>query len=169
MTQAAIWRSMAEADLPAVPPISDVVHGKYTERLEVFAERLALYPQGCFVLEQAGEIIGYCITHPWHKYQPVDLDILLGAIPADTGTYFLHDIALLPAARGSGAGAAGVNLVLAHARDAGFAEVALVAVNGADSFWETRGFVKDEDPTIVRKLLDSYGEGVFYMVNPLED
>lgn len=163
----AVWRRMTEADLPAVPPISDVVHGQYTERLEVFAERLTLYPQGCFVLEKEGEIIGYLVTHPWHEYQPVDLDVLLGEIPAETDTYFLHDIALLPAARGSGAGAEAVRLVLDHARGAGFAQVALVAVNGADSFWATRGFVKDEADAIVRKLHASYGEGVYYMVHKL--
>jgi GNAT superfamily N-acetyltransferase len=153
---------MREEDVPAVVAISDVVHGRFTERPEVFAERLALYPAGCFVQEREGATGGYMISHPWHRRSPVPLDVLIGAIPEDAESYFLHDLALLPDVRGSGAGRRGLELVLRHASDLGYGEVSLVAVNGADSFWSAQGFLRIEDEAVVRKL-QSYGEGTFFM------
>jgi GNAT superfamily N-acetyltransferase len=157
---------MREEDIPAVAAISDVVHGRFTERPEVFAERLALYPAGCFALDREGVTGGYLISHPWHRRSPVPLDQMIGAIPDDADSYFLHDLALLPDVRGSGAGRRALELVLRHARDFGYSEVSLVAVNGADSFWSAQGFSRIGDEGILRKL-QSYGEGTFFMERQL--
>ena len=162
MIAGGIWRQMREEDIPAVVAISDVVHGRFTERAEVFAERLSLYPAGCFMLDDEGAAAGYLITHPWHRRSPVPLDELIGSIPEDAGGYYLHDLALLPDTRGLGAGRRGVELVLAHAAGAGFGEVSLVAVNGADAFWSAQGFSRVDDVAIAYKLA-SYGEGTFFM------
>lgn len=89
------WRPMAAADLPAVSSISDTVHGRYSEPVEVYAERLALHPTGCFVLEADAAPAGYLITHPWRRDMPPKLGAMLQAIPPDADTFYLHDIALL--------------------------------------------------------------------------
>jgi GNAT superfamily N-acetyltransferase len=162
VTAGGTWRPLREEDIPAVTAISDVVHGRFTERPEVFAERLSLYPEGCFMLDHDGAAEGYLISHPWHRRSPVPLDQLIGAIPEDAGSYYLHDLALLPDTRGFGAGRRGVELVLAHASDAGFGQVSLVAVNGADAFWAALGFSCVEDEAVARQL-QSYGEGTFFM------
>jgi GNAT superfamily N-acetyltransferase len=153
---------MVEADIPAVTAISDVVHGRYTEQREVFAERLALYPAGCLMLDHDGAAEGYLISHPWHRRSPVPLDQFIGAIPKEADGYYLHDLALLPDTRGLGAGRKGVELVLRQAADAGFDEVSLVAVNGADAFWSAQGFSYVDDDAVARKL-EIYGEGTFFM------
>lgn len=148
------WRAMTAADLPAVAPISDAVHGRYSEPFEVYAERLALYPAGCFVFAADGAPSGYLIAHPWRRDTPPKLGAVLGAIPADADTFYLHDIALLPATRGTGAGRAAVELTIRAARAAGFGEITLMAVGGADSFWTAQGFsIADATPDI----LASYG------------
>ena len=145
---------MTAADLAQVSAISDAVHGRYSEAAEVYAERLALYPDGCFALAGNGGVAGYLITHPWHRAAPPKLGAMLGAIPADADTLYLHDIALLPATRGTGAGRAAVELVLETARAAGFRDITLMAVGGADSFWSSQGFgYVDAAPDI----LASYG------------
>lgn len=162
MTEGGIWRQMREGDIPAVAAISDVVHGRFTERPEVFAERLSLYPDGCFLLDRDGAAEGYLISHPWRRRAPVPLDQFIGRIRDDADSYYLHDLALLPDTRGFGAGRRGVELVLAHAADAGFCTVSLVAVNGADSFWVAQGFSRINDEEIARKL-ESYGGGTFFM------
>ena len=133
------WRPMAAADLPAVSAISDAVHGRYSEAVEVYAERLALYPMGCFVFEADGAA-GYLIAHPWRGDTPPKLGAMLRTIPADADTFYLHDIALLPETRGTGAGRAAVELAIATARAAGFDDVTLMAVGGAGSFWAAHGF-----------------------------
>lgn len=134
------WRPMTAADLPAVSAISDAVHGRYSEAVAVYAERLALYPAGCFMLEAEDAPAGYLITHPWHRETPPKLGAMLDRLPPDADTFYLHDIALLPAARSTGAGHAAVGLAVHTARGAGFGEITLMAVGGADRFWATQGF-----------------------------
>lgn len=134
------WRAMRAGDLPAVVAIADAVHGEFTEPLAVYAERLALYPDGCRVFEVDGAVVGLLVTHPWHDGAVPKIGALLGALPAEADIYYFHDIALLPAARGTGAGAAAAAFVLAQAKAAGCREIRLVAVNGADSYWAAQGF-----------------------------
>lgn len=134
------WRAMQADDLPAVVAIADAVHGEFTEPLAVYAERLALYPDGCRVFEVEGAVAGLLVTHPWHDGPVPKIGALLGALPAGADVYYFHDIALLPAARGTGAGAAATAFVLAQATAAGCREIRLVAVNGADSYWAAQGF-----------------------------
>jgi GNAT superfamily N-acetyltransferase len=153
-----IWRPMRADDLTAVCAISDAVHGAYTEDRSVYAERLALYPDGCFVLDGADGVLGYLISHPWHRNSPPALNVCLEEIPADAESYYLHDIALLPSARGTGAGAEALKHVVTHAKAAGFGDVTLMAVNGADRYWAARGFEAAEMSSPA-----SYGPGSVLM------
>ena len=137
---ASSWRPMRPDDLPAVTAISGRVHGIYAEPLEVYAERLTLYPAGCFAYATAKGIVGFLVFHPWHAGSPPALGQLLGALPARPDAIYLHDIALLPEARGSGVGAEAVALVEGEARRHGLRDITLVAVNGAESYWRLRGF-----------------------------
>lgn len=150
------WRSMTGADIPSVANISDTVHGRYTERAEVYAERRRLYPAGCFVLEGDGGLAGYLICHPWRGAAPPALNALIGAVPANADCFYLHDLALLPTARGQGAGALATQMAVAAARTAGQREIRLVAVNGAESFWATQGFVAMTGEEAVRAA-ETYG------------
>jgi len=150
---------MAIADMGDVQAISDLVHGAYSETPEVYGERRALYPGGCFVLVQDRRTVGYLITHPWLTGSPPALNALLGSLPGNADTYYLHDIALLPASRGTGAGASAVKLVVAMARALGFESISLVAINGADRFWASQGF----DHLPADAGIGSYGPGAFPM------
>jgi GNAT superfamily N-acetyltransferase len=154
---------MQAENLEAVGAIADSVHGRYTEPVAVYAERLRLYPAGCFALERDATVIGFLVSHPWHRHDPPGLGAMLGAIPEDADGYYLHDLALLPVARGGGEGARASALALEQARRAGLSEVFLIAVSGAESFWATRGFVLAPDRTISAKLRATYGPGVHYM------
>jgi len=141
MSAATQWRPMGQGNVDAVANMSDQVHGSYTERPAIYAERLRLYPAGCFLLEQDGQALGYLVTHPWAGDRPPALDQLIGVLPDEPDRYYLHDLALLPEARGTGAAAAAVDLTVAQARAAGFDRITLTAVNGADAFWRRQGFV----------------------------
>ncbi|AZI34560.1 putative acetyltransferase [Caenibius tardaugens NBRC 16725] len=158
------WRPMTTADLPAVQMISDAVHGAYTEPKGILAERLTLYPEGCQTLERGGVVVGYIITHPWHRDTPPKLGQPLGAIPEESDTYYLHDIALLPAGRGGGSGRAATDFTVMQARAGGFADITLIAVNGADSFWASQGFAYVEGGDAV-----TYGEGTYLMRRIVSD
>jgi GNAT superfamily N-acetyltransferase len=156
------WRAMRPADIPVVTAISDAVHGAYAETAQVYAERLALYPPGCIAFEQDGQVTGFLVSHPWLRGQPPALNAPLGAIPEGADTYYLHDIALLPGTRGTGAGTAALAHAMALAQAGGFRDVTLVAVNGADSFWSARGFSHVEAGNGEGEPV-SYGPGTFLM------
>lgn len=149
------WRAMTAGDLPAVAEISATVHGRYAESEAVYAERLALWSKGCFVWRQGEAIAGLLVAHPWHRATSPELGALLGSIPPDADSFYLHDIALLPETRGRGAGSAATAMVIECAREAGFRDVTLIAVNGAETYWAAQGF------TIVEA--GGYGPGTYRM------
>jgi ribosomal protein S18 acetylase RimI-like enzyme len=153
---------MTEADLPSVIAVSNHVHAALPEDPRVFAERLRLYPEGCFVLQASGELLGYVISHPWHVMRPPALSTLLEALPAKPSTFYVHDIALLPAARGAGSAAAIVRQLMSDARARGHRSLNLIAVNDTGPFWERFGFGPVDDERL-RDTLRSYGAGARVM------
>lgn len=159
---------MVAADLPAVMAAAAQVHPDYPEGEAVFTERLALHPAGCLVLAGGEGIGGYVLSHPWRFEQVPALDSLLGALPEDADAYYIHDLALLPVARGGGAASACVHRLAAHARAAGFARMALVAVGNSAGFWQRQGFREAHDEALARKLA-SYDSAARYMIRDLKD
>lgn len=160
------WRALTIFDLPAVEAIAATVHPAFPEDLAVLAERQRLYPDGARILELGGVPSGYILAHPWRfKSLPV-LNSLLGEIPADADTFYLHDLALLPAARGTGAAAMIVGEMLRHARLSHFATVSLVAVNGSQLFWHKHGFRPVDAPELADKLA-SYDAAARFMARTL--
>lgn len=160
------WRLMTAEDLPQVQVLADVIHLDHPEDAAVFAERLRLYPGGCLALEESGRLIGYALTHPWRFAAPPALNSLLGQIPPDASTYYVHDVALLPEARGKGHAAHISERLVRHAHEAGFTNLSLVAVNNSQAFWERLGFRKTDVPGLEAKLL-SYGPDAVLMVREI--
>lgn len=160
------WRAMTPADLRAVMAVAAEVHPDYPEGEAVFAERLALYPGGCLCLADARGIAGYVLSHPWRPRAVPALNALLGDIPAGATAYYIHDLALLPRMRGSGAASGVVARLAEHARTSGFATMALVAVNASAGFWQRHGFRVTHDASLDRKLA-SYDDAARYMTRAL--
>lgn len=159
------WRPMREADLPAVTALADAIHAEYPEDPAIFAERLALHPAGCLVLQGEGGIRGYAIAHPWTAAVPPALDTLLNTLPAWPDAFHLHDIALDPAARGRGHAAAALATLFGHAAGLGLPRATLVAVAGTAEYWQSQGFrpILPRDPA----ALESYGPGAAFMARVL--
>ena len=154
---------MTSADLQAVMEIAAVVHPSYPEDEAVFAERLSLAPEGCLVLADGqGALAGYLVSHPWPAGAVPALNSLLGELPAGTGNWYVHDLALLPAGRGTGAGAAAVQALASLARLHGCAGISLVAVGDSAGFWRRQGFRPIDEPALATKLA-SYDANARYM------
>lgn len=161
-----LWRFMAAADVPAVMAVAAKVHPDYPEDEAVFAERLALHPQGCLCLVDEGGVAGYVLSHPWKPRAVPALNMLLGAIPDDAAVFYIHDFALLPRTRGTGSASGIVAHLAEHARRSGFEAMALVAVNGSAGFWQRHGFRETHDAALDRKLA-SYDDAARYMTRDL--
>ncbi|HEX4505004.1 MAG TPA: GNAT family N-acetyltransferase [Alphaproteobacteria bacterium] len=163
-----IWRPMAPADLPALLAVADIVHPSYPEDAAVFEERLALFPAGCLVLElPSTNLIGYILSHPWTYAAPPALNSLLRALPMPPTTYYIHDIALLPEARGTGAANAVVAQLIELAQTLHLPNLSLVAVNNSVAFWQRHGFVLTAIPALDAKLR-SYDEAARFMVRAID-
>ncbi len=160
-----VWRAMRSADLPAVMAIVAACHPHFLEGPAIFEERMRLSPEGCWLLEGAGAAHGYAVMHPALRFAPPALDTLLGELPQGDRVWYLHDVALLPQARGEGAASRLIAIAGRAARRAGLDRLALVAVNGSAPFWARRGFSRISQPGLAEKLV-SYGQDAVYLEKP---
>jgi len=163
------WRAMVTADLAQVMHIAAQVHVGYFESQLVFAERLALFAPGCLVAVEEGAeaiLLGYGIMHPARRGAPPPLNSLLHCVVSNPDALHLHDVAMLPPARGHGLGQALVAHMHALMRHHRLAVATLIAVHGSAPYWHASGFraCGDASPT----QLVSYGEEATYMTLPLE-
>ncbi len=157
------WRRMQAPDMARVTAVANVVHPDFFEDEAVFRDRFSIYPAGCFVLARGTEILGYGISHPWKLDSVPALNSVLGELPNDISTYYIHDIALLLEVRSGGQASRVVELMAAQAERDGFVTMALVAVNGSQGFWEKKGFVIRDVPALEEKL-QGYSDEALYMV-----
>ncbi|HET6537886.1 MAG TPA: GNAT family N-acetyltransferase [Sphingopyxis sp.] len=161
------WRPMVKADLDGVVDVARTAFPDHFEDRACFAERLELYPQGCFVLERdARKIAGYLIIYPWLASSAPPLNILIGSLPASPQLLYLHDLAIHPSARGLGLTNSIIHQIAEQAKGEGWEKIALVAVNEAAAFWGKQGFVVSDDPAMAEKLA-SYGDDARYMMRQL--
>jgi GNAT superfamily N-acetyltransferase len=159
---AGAWRPAATADLADIQRIGDQIHPDLHVRPEVFAERIMLFPEGCFVLVRNEQVDGYGLSHPWFLKNIPPLNQLLGRIPPPE-CLLIHDVALLPQARGQGAAITLVALMAKLARKRGIPWLALVSVYNTWPLWMHLGFEVVADDELTHKL-NSYGTTARYMV-----
>jgi len=157
------WRAMRLEDLPRVSSVAELVHPNLPERPEVFEEKFRLFPAGCFALEANRALVGYAISHPWRLHDIPPLDAFLGTPPASPDCLYLHDVAVLPAARGHGAAAGLLERLREVARGQGVHAIALTSVSDTERFWNRLGFEAVSKGRLEEKL-DCYGAGACYMV-----
>lgn len=159
------WREMRASDLDTVKALSDLVHSALPERREILADKFTHFPQGAFVLEQ-GQAVGYALAHPWTLGAIPALDTPLGALPVNADCLYLHDVAILPAARGHGSARMLVDLLAAIAGCLEMQALALTSVYGTREFWRACGFAEQAAPAMAEKLA-TYGGPAHYMIRTL--
>ncbi|EMD92979.1 hypothetical protein COCC4DRAFT_139693 [Bipolaris maydis ATCC 48331] len=164
-TLKAQWRVLSPTNLPNLSRIAATIHPGLAERDTVFSERITLFPAGCLGLfdEKSNTLYGYLISHPIRHQEPPELDSLLGEIAPDADQYYIHDLAILPGARGSGLAQKGVEKVLSTVAQV-YKTSSLVSVYGTTSFWGKFGFEKPDvvSAKLSEKLL-GYGDGAVYL------
>lgn len=153
------WRPLQPADLAQVDEIAARVHPDLPEDPAVLAEKLALYPGGCFAWAWRDKVNGYLFSHPWRGIPK--LNTRLDVIPVDADAYYIHDLALLPGARGQHAGTSVIEHVARLAEESGFHRMALVAVYNSVPFWSRLGF------RLTDRIVTGYGGKAHYMLREL--
>ncbi|KQM61493.1 MULTISPECIES: GNAT family N-acetyltransferase [unclassified Sphingomonas] len=135
------WRPATPADAPQIAALAHAELGDYGEAADLYAERIALSPEGCWVLADGEAVIGHCISHPWHRLAPPAMHALLGNLPPSADCWYLHDVVVAPAARGTKAVERLLPILDGTATRHGIPVLALIAVGGADAYWARQGFI----------------------------
>ncbi len=142
--------------------LSERVHPTFYEGEAMFADRLALFPQGCLVLPLAdGSLAAYAIAYPVKRFSPPPLDTVLGRLADDADALYIHDVAVAPEWRGRKLADAAIERLLGLAE--AFDAAVLVSVYGTPPFWKRFGFGPVEDAALQSKLA-SYGDDAVFML-----
>lgn len=162
-----IWRSMRPDDLAATIALAARIHPDYPEDDDIFRERLALAPEGCFVLANALGVHGYLISHPWAGHLSPRLNCLLGSLPARPDNWYLHDLALDETVRGQGRAKDAIALADEAARAANLPVLSLTATGPARAFWLRQGFKPEKISEAEKAVLASYDPEASFLSRPI--
>lgn len=161
------WQPLQVSDMDAVGAIAGQIHPALPERLAVLAEKQRLFPAGCRKLVAGGEMRGYALAHPWLLTEPPALDAFLGGLPVGPDCLFVHDVAVLPEARGCGAGAAYMAHAETIAAAGGWRAIALIAAYGTARLWRRFGF-QEAGAIAAPAKLAAYGPEARYLIRRLD-
>lgn len=162
-----IWRPTSANDIDAITGLAKIIHPAFPERPEVFAEKLSLFPSGCYVLVRHEEVIGYGLSHPWNLNCIPPLDSFLKGIPRDADCLYVHDVAVLPEVRGHGSAERYIDLMEECACKIGVDLLVLVSVYNTKPLWAQYGFEVANGTELDMKLR-SYGPTAKYMIRNLK-
>lgn len=161
---ALIVRNMSDADLPCIARIQrECYRDDLLESVESFAAKLSVSPDCCFVAVQQQQVVGYAVAMPWRFGEVPELGSDAYRIPPQSDSLYIHDIAVSTTTRKLGAARHLLNSVMdaAHARR--FAQICLVAVQGASSYWSRYGFASVPASVTAQRKLSMYGDGATLM------
>jgi GNAT superfamily N-acetyltransferase len=157
-----IWHPLTISDIPSVQSIAAQIHPVLFERPEIFGEKVELFPQGCKKLLIDNQPVGYGFAHPWKLHSIPQLDTFLERIPTQSDCIYIHDVAILPHARGRNAAGLLIPQFQKLAAQYGFHALSLVSVYMTTGFWQRFGFEIIKVKAI-EKQLRSYGNDASYM------
>jgi GNAT superfamily N-acetyltransferase len=162
-------RPLERGDLAAALEIQAAAYPAFLrEGAEAFASRLDLPASYCLAAKRGERLVGYLLAHAWGTQAPPAIGTILAAPPIAEVLY-IHDLAVSPAARGSGAGRELVLRALELAARDGLPAAELIAVEGAASYWRTLGFADADLTGDLGKKVAAYGPGARWMARSIAD
>ncbi|MFI5686883.1 GNAT family N-acetyltransferase [Streptomyces sp. NPDC051636] len=153
-------RPVADADWPAVAALEAAAyaHCSLSEGRSALESRGRASPGTCFVLDLGGRIAGYLLALPYPRFRCPDL-----ARPEETVFHsrnlHLHDLVIAEDLRGRGLGTRLLQRLTAVAGAGGYGHLSLVAVGGAETYWQAHGYRAHREAG----LPPGYGEDAVYM------
>ncbi|WP_396587327.1 GNAT family N-acetyltransferase [Bermanella sp. R86510] len=146
--------SIQHVCFPTLPP----------ESAQSFEMKLEASPNTCFAYEQNTELLGYLISIPWPMTAPPSLNLQTYRPPEPCDGLYLHDLSLLPEARGTGAGQALISQFMSALEQSDYEQASLIAVQGTAPYWEKVGFEVQQPNQVITEKLKTYGDDARYML-----
>lgn len=157
-------RPAVHGDLPSIMGIQARSYSAIVPESDVsMGAKLTASPATCFVAEGSGGIEAYLLALPWHFHSPPCLDAAECHLPETPDTLYLHDLAVAPEARGSGAAAALVQAFLAAQVRLGLPRASLIAIQESAPWWARHGFTPVAVNADLAQRLTTYGADACYM------
>jgi ribosomal protein S18 acetylase RimI-like enzyme len=161
-------RAMRSADLDSVVAIQALCYGgDIRETRASLAAKLQASPATCFIAELAEVAVAYVIALPWRAAAPPQLNAQECILPAQPDCLYLHDLAVTPASRKTGAGRALVAAFFEAWKTHAYPFANLVAVQDSGAYWRGYGFDSADLTPELRQKLSSYGDAAEYLTMPL--
>ncbi|WP_297573785.1 GNAT family N-acetyltransferase [uncultured Deefgea sp.] len=133
------------------------------ETANTLQQKQQLSPYSSWVITLNEQVSGYLFCHPWFGEKPPALNAQLSHLPEMADRFYIHDLAISPNARGNNLAEQLIQHAMAWAMHANFSQVMLVAVMGADRFWQKHHFQPLSTP-----LPAAYGENAVCMLRQLQ-
>jgi len=160
-------RRLERGDLPAALAIQSAAYpAPLIEDEAAFASRLALPDACCLAAVRNGALVAYLLAHGWPSQAPPPVGAVLTP-PGLSEVLFIHDLAVSPAARGSGVGGRLMERAFAWAAERGFRSAELIAVEGAAPYWRSLGFAEGAIPEELAAKVAAYGAQARWMTRPV--
>ncbi|QZA78961.1 GNAT family N-acetyltransferase [Deefgea tanakiae] len=152
-------RHQTTSDIQAILDIQAACYpADFIESAETLLCKQALAPNTSWLIETQGEVMGYLFCHPWRHDTPPQLGKKLTQLPAQPDRFYIHDLAILPAGRGKQLAEQLIEHAISWAKQAQLDRVMLVAVQGAESFWQKHHFAAKAFPRV-----EGYGDDAVCM------
>ena len=113
--------------------------GDLYEPKEWLRNKLQTFPEGCWGCRINGGLKGYLFSFPWRKEEVFPLSAAF-EIPKDPNCFYIHDLVVSREYQRRGLAAQLAAKAFEIGRGYGFDLFSLVAVQGAEGFWEKLGF-----------------------------
>ena len=138
---------------------------QYHEPLSAFDNKLQRSPGSAWIAVSSGQTVAYLVTLPVDEAHFPALHASDWHPPERARWLYLHDLAVDPDHRGSGAGQRLIEQAFAHAQQQGIGGLALVAVQGAEPYWSRHGFrAQAVTHRGLSERLGSFGDDARFMV-----
>lgn len=157
---------MTLADLSLVLAIQQRCYPPaYHEPLAAFENKLKQAPDSAWLAVSGAHALAYLVTLPVDETHFPALHAANWAPPPQAKWLYLHDLAVDPDHRGSGAGQRLIEQALGHARARNTDGLALVAVQGSQPYWARQGFqARAAGHAALLETLRSFGDDACFMV-----
>ena len=150
-------RQLRWSDLDRILEIQAAAYpSNLLETGDVFVSKIEHAPEWCLGADgDDGRLVAYVIAFPMSSTVSVGLhEMGIRATADEMPILYIHDMAVDPAAHGSGVGSAILDALKSAAHANGHVVIELVAIEGAISFWETKGF-----EVVDAEVYEGYGPG----------
>lgn len=163
-----ILRPMTPADLPGVLAVQAACYEPaYHEPQVAFHAKLTQCADTCWVMAQDASVAAYLVCLPVTDAALPALHQADWQRPRRASALYLHDLAVSPTLRGSGAASRLIEQAIQAARASGLSSLVLVAVQGSVPFWQRHGFEDARLPDAKRPAsLQTFGPTATFMTRP---